>query len=107
MVEFDGNSSPAPYEQGPPVDASGVTPQGDTFSGSEEYQRLLIERELDPVARHLASQFLVLATGAEIEFADRNEVERILAAVRGDGYPVRRMIHEVVQSTSSGATRTR
>ncbi len=95
---FQGVSVPAPYQLGPPVDATGVTPQGEAFSGIRDYTRLLIDTELDQVARHLASQFLVLSTGAEIEFADRDGVERILDAVRDDGYPVRRMIHEVVKS---------
>ena len=98
MATFEDNSFAAPYEQGPAVDASGVTPQGAAFSGIKDYQRLLVETETDQVARHLASQFLVLATGAEIEFADRAGVEAILASVRDDGYPVRRMIHEVVKS---------
>jgi hypothetical protein len=98
MAEFEGNSFPAPYKQGPPVDASGVTPQGAAFSGIQDYQRLLVDTEMDQVARHLASQLVILSTGAEIEFADRDGIERILDAVRDQGYPVRRMIHEVVKS---------
>ena len=98
MMTFDGNTYPAPYQQGAPVDASGVTPAGDAFSDIEEYKALLLDREIDQVARHLVSQLLVYATGAEIEFADRDGVERILDAVREHGYPVRRMIHEVVKS---------
>ena len=80
------------------VDASAVTPEGNVFSGIEDYKRHLLDQEIDQVARHLASQLLVFATGAEIEFADRDGVERILNAVREYGYPVRRMIHEVVKS---------
>ena len=38
------------------------------------------------------------ATGAEIEFADRDTVERVVARIGDDGYPIRTMIHEVVQS---------
>jgi len=93
--EFTG---PLPYRQGAPVDASGVTPGGVAFSGIEEYKRLLLDQELDQVARHLASQLLVYATGAEIEFADRDAVERIVARGRDRGHPIRTMIHEVVRS---------
>ena len=54
--------------------------------------------EVDQVARNLASQLLVLATGAEIEFADRDSVERIVDHGRAAGHPVRAMIHQVVRN---------
>ena len=50
------------------------------------------------MARHLASQLLVFATGAEIEFADRDRVEQIVDQGRATGHPIRTMIHQVVQS---------
>ncbi len=86
------------YQEGPSVDASGVTPKGDAFSGIEEYKQLLLQEELDQVARHFASTLLVFSTGAEIEFADREAVEQVLEQGRADGHPVRAMIHRVVQS---------
>ena len=86
------------YQEGPLVDASGVTPQGDAFSGIEEYKQLLLQQELDQVARHLASSLLVFSTGAEIEFADRDSVERIIARGRDRGHPMRTLVQEVVRS---------
>ena len=86
------------YQDGPPVDASGVTPEGDAFAGIEEYKRLLLQQELDQVARHLASNMFVFSTGAEIEFADRDTVEQIVEEGRSEGHPVRAMIQRVVQS---------
>ena len=94
---------PAPYTQGPPVDASGVTPAGDAFAGIEEYKRLMLRDDVEQVARNLSAQLLVYATGAEIEFADRDAVEAILARLRDDGYPIRTMIHEVVRSDLFGS----
>ena len=91
-------SEPAPYQEGPGVDASGVTPEGYTFSGIAEYKRLLLEHEVDQVARHLVSSLMVYATGAEVEFADRDAVEGVVAHGRDRGHPIRTMIHEVVQS---------
>ncbi len=93
-----GFTALAPFTEGAPVDASGLTPQGDPFGGIEEYKRLLLESELDQVARHLASQLLVFSTGAEIEFADRDSMEAIVDGGQADGHPIRAMIHEVVQS---------
>ena len=87
-----------PFTEGPPVDPSGVTPAGDAFAGIGDYKALMLRNDLEQVARHLASQFLVYSTGAEIEFADRDAVETIVARLDDDGYPVRSMIHEVAQS---------
>jgi hypothetical protein len=75
-----------------------VTPEGDAFQGIDEYKRLMLEKNLDQVARHFVSALLVYSTGAEIEFADRDAVEQILSKTRDRGYPVRTIIHEVVAS---------
>ena len=86
------------YANGAPVDPSGVTPKGDRFAGIEEYKQLLLQREVDLVARHVASQLFVFSTGAEIEFADREAVDQVVEQGRSEGHPIRTMIHEVVQS---------
>ena len=97
-MEFGGFIGPAPYIQGPPVDPSGVTPAGDAFAGIEEYKRLMLRDDVEQVARNLSAQLLVYATGAEIEFADRDAVEGMVTRLRDGGYPIRTMIHEVVRS---------
>ena len=89
---------PLPYAEGPAVDPSSVTPDGHTFGGIKEYKRILLERQLDQVARHLTSQLVVFGTGAEVDFADRGAVEQILARRQDAGYPVRTLIQDVVQS---------
>lgn len=86
------------YKDGPPVDAGGVTPEGRSFSGIAEYKRVLLEEEEDQVARHFISQLAVYATGAEIGFADRDELSRLVARSREGGYGVRTIIHNVTQS---------
>jgi hypothetical protein len=73
-----GFTVPAPYAEGPPVDASGVTPGGDPFAGIEGYKQLLLDQEVDQVARHIVSSLFAFATGAEVEFADRDAVEGII-----------------------------
>jgi len=96
-IAANGRSRTA-YGEGAPVDASGITPDGDPFTSIRDYKRLLIDGELDQVARHLTSQLLVFSTGAEVEFADRDAVDRIVEQGRRDGHPVRTMIHAIVQS---------
>ena len=97
-IEVDGRMRPAPYIEGLPVDPSGVTTHGDAFTDIDEYKQILLQREVDQVARHVASQLIVFSTGGQIEFADRDTVEEIVEEGRSEGHPVRTMIHRVVQS---------
>ena len=94
---FGGFTFPNPPKQGLPVDASGVTSEGEAFEGVREFKRALMRRN-DQIARNFVAQLIVYATGAEIQFADRECVEQILDDVRDDEYPVRDVIHAVVQS---------
>ena len=52
----------------------------------------------EQVGRNLVSLLITFATGAEIQFADRQEVEAILHRHEAENYPLRRLIHEVVSS---------
>ena len=85
------------YRLGPRVDSSGTTVRGEKFAGIRDFKRLLMKNE-DQVARHFLNQLIAYSTGAEIQFADRNERDRILEKARGNGYGLRGMIHAVVQS---------
>ena len=85
------------YKLGPPVDASGNTEEGETFRGIREFKKLLRSHGKD-VARNLLSNLAAYATGGEIQFADRAELDKILAKAQDGGYPVRTLIHEIVQS---------
>lgn len=85
------------YRLGQPVDASGVTPDGTAFDGIEEYKQWLMQQQ-DQIARHFLSQLIAYSTGAEIQFADRPELETMLKESRDYGYGIRSLIHTVVQS---------
>jgi hypothetical protein len=85
------------YRWGLHVDATGTTADGKTFNGIRHFRDLLLEHE-EQVARNFVSQLITYATGAEVQFADRSEVERILAVNKTKGYPVRDLFHAVVQS---------
>lgn len=80
-----------------PVDATGELRDGRTFSDVREFKRLLIEDEAT-VARNLAKQLTVYATGAPVRFVDRPAIEDILARAKASRYGVRTMVHEVVHS---------
>ncbi len=87
-----GNSAPGrfrgreiwEYRLGPTVDASGEILGGRKFHDIDDFKRLLMERK-DQVARNLAQNLLTYATGAGIQFADRDAVEAILARLKSRG----------------------
>jgi hypothetical protein len=80
-----------------PVEAHGETSDGQTFQDIDEYKRILL-KDPDQIARNLARKLLVYGTGADLTFADRREVEKIVAATKSKGYGFRTLLHEVVQS---------
>jgi hypothetical protein len=79
------------------VDASGVTPQGELFDDIHQFKKLLLQDE-EAIARNLTEQLLVYATGAPVDFADREDVSAILEKSRASEFGVRTLIHEIVQS---------
>ena len=85
------------YYVGERVDASGQLRDGRTFSDIHDFKALLLadERKL---ARNLAEQLTVYATGARIRFSDRKEIAAILDRSKVSAYGVRTIIHEIVQS---------
>jgi hypothetical protein len=50
------------------------------------------------IARNLVGKFAAHLTGAEIEFADRGEVESILDRTAAGGHGVRSVLEEVIRS---------
>lgn len=80
-----------------PVDSAGALPDGRPFKDVRELKRLLVQEER-PIARNLARQLTVFATGAPVRFSDREAIEKILDAARSSGYGVRSIVHAIVQS---------
>ncbi len=85
------------YFHGPDVEVGGVTPSGKAFKNIDDYKKILLE-DKDQIARNLTRNLLIYATGADIQFADREVVEQIVASLRAKNYGFRTLIHEVIQS---------
>ncbi len=85
------------YFRGPDVEVGGVTPDGKAFKTIDDYKRILLE-DKDQLARNLTTKVLTYATGADIQFADREVVEQVVAALRARNYGFRELIHQVTQS---------
>lgn len=83
--------------RGPDIDPSDKTFDGHEFRNIDEYKKLLL-KDPDQLARNLTEKMLVYATGADIQFADREIVEQIVERIRKQNYGFRTLLHEVVQS---------
>ncbi|HRX77430.1 MAG TPA: DUF1588 domain-containing protein, partial [Pirellulaceae bacterium] len=94
-LEVRGNK--VRYKLGLEVDASGELPDGREFSGFLAFRELLAEQE-DLLAKALATKLLIFATGREMGFSDRAEIERIVRESAAKGHGVRELIHLVVMS---------
>lgn len=91
------NGQPFEWHYALPVDAAGELPDGRRFADIREFKRLLRERET-AVARNLAKQLAVFATGAPVRFSERADLDRIVAAAAPQGYGVKSLVHALVQS---------
>ncbi len=84
------------FRLGKPVDASGEF-FGKPFQGIEDFQTLLAHDDRQ-LARNLASQFIVYATGAPVSFSTRPQLEAILDQAQQKKYGLRTLIHHIIQS---------
>jgi hypothetical protein len=85
------------FHYGLPVDAAGELPDGRGFHDIKEFKSLLMSDE-EAIARNLARQLVVFATGAPVRFTDRGELERILQRASTRQYGVRTLVEEIVRS---------
>jgi hypothetical protein len=96
-IGFGKNGHAFAYHLALPVDPSGQLPGGGEFKNVRELKRLLLKDERQ-IARNLAQQLLVFATGSAVRFGDRAELEQILDRAEPSKYGLRQVIHEIVQS---------
>jgi hypothetical protein len=80
-----------------PVDSAGALPDDRPFKDVRELKRLLVQEERQ-IARNLARQLTVFATGAPVRFSDREEIEKILDVAKASQYGVRSIVQALVHS---------
>jgi len=93
-VKVDGHRMP--YLKGPKVDPADAMADGERFGNIDEFKALLL-RDKDQIARALAARLVTYATGGAPARADQPEIESIVSRIRGKGYGLRTLVHEVVQ----------
>ena len=80
-----------------PVDASGVLPDGKSFSTPAEMRKILLER-IDEIARTLTEKMLVYSLGRGLARYDRPTVRQITTKLERSGYGLQTLVREVVNS---------
>jgi hypothetical protein len=85
------------FSLGPKVDCSGELPDGEHFDDVRQLKQCLLTDQ-HQLARNLVEQLVIYATGASIRFSDRPAISKILAQAGADGFGLRTLMHQVVQS---------
>ena len=83
--------------RGPAVETGYTMPDGRAFADVTAYKALLLE-DTDRIVSALAANLLTYATGAPVQFADRDDLTAIVASTRARNFGLRSLVHAVVES---------
>ncbi|QDU63962.1 Planctomycete cytochrome C [Planctomycetes bacterium Pan216] len=83
--------------RGAKVDASYDMADGRHFEDVDQFQTLVLE-DRQGLARNVVDKLITFGTGAEVAFADRDDVEAIAAQAASSDYGMRSLIEAVVTS---------
>ncbi|MCP4819873.1 MAG: DUF1592 domain-containing protein [Shimia sp.] len=85
------------YRLGPEVNSSGKFPDGSSYQDFRAYRDYLATHD-DRLARAFAGKLLTFATGRELGFSDRAELDRIVADTAKNKHRLRDLLHRIIQS---------
>jgi len=85
------------FKLGQPVDATGQTADGDRFETFNQF-RALLTRDPDRLARAFATKLLTFASGREMGFSDRPEIDRIVTESAKKNHGLRDLMQLVIAS---------
>jgi hypothetical protein len=84
-------------EAGAPIDASGSTPGGKTFTGPVELKALLVANK-EAFARTLSQRMLTFALGRSLQDHDDDTLDRLAQALARDQYRFSTLVTGIVTS---------
>lgn len=85
------------YGLGPEVDSSGQLRDGREFQNFNHFKQLLLDSK-EQVAKCVTKKLLTFATGREMGFSDRPEIDHLVKELGTNGDGLRTLVHLVVQS---------
>ena len=80
------------------VDASGEFRSGQTYADFHDFKSILVATRTDLFTRHLIKQVLSYASGRHMKISDEFVIEDIFQAVKKDGYGLRTLLIESLDS---------
>ena len=94
---FGKNGWPFAFFMAMPVDSSGRLNDGRIFNDVRDFKKLLLSDEAQ-LARNVARQLTVYATGGPVRFSDREKIEQIVQTTKADHHGVRSIVEQVILS---------
>ena len=88
---------PAGQGQNPPVNATGVLPDGRAYKGPDEFKQLLVQ-DLDKFAEAFVEQLATYALRRVMTIDDAAQIKAIAQASKKDDYKLRKVIENLVMS---------
>lgn len=86
------------------IDASGVLPSGEKFSGPRELKQIVLRRQ-DDFVRNLAEKMTAYALGRELEYHDEVFVENLMLDLAKDDYKLATLVRGIAGSFAFGNRR--
>lgn len=92
------DGKPYQFKLAQAVESAATLHSGETFTGIDAFRVYLLTQE-HQIARNFLHQLTTYATGAPVSLADEEIIEPILDDLAPRGFPIRSMIHALVQSS--------
>ena len=80
------------------IDSSGEFPSGETYSGFDDFKKILMRTRSELFSLHLTSMILTHSTGRHMEALDQFEIEEILSRVNARNGGLRTLVVESIAS---------
>ncbi len=97
LENFDAIGRWVETQEGKPIDASGVLPNGESFNGPVEMKRIMDKRK-DDFARGMTESLLIYALGRGLIHQDECVVRASMAALQKDRYKFSALVKTMVTS---------
>jgi hypothetical protein len=98
LENFDATGTWRTLDEGKPIDASGVLPDGTRVSGVLDLRASLRTRYADQFAQVVAEKLLTYALGRGTEYQDMPMVRRITRDAKTNGYRFSSLVMTIVKS---------
>lgn len=85
------------YKEGLAVDASGEFADGRRFDSFIEFRNHLV-KDKEIVAKAITKKLLTFATGRDMGFSDREEIEKLVKRTAKNDYRLRDIVNEIINS---------